>query len=53
MVATLCHLAHRTPFEVGFLQSLAGPRAKPPCTQKKLLHTDAMIERATREYRQR
>ena len=53
MVATLCHSVHRTPFEVSFVK-VSQAREQIPCrVQKKLLHTDDMIERATREYRQR
>ena len=51
MVATLCYSVHRTPFEVSFVKVSQARERSPHRTQKKLLHTDDMIERATREYR--
>jgi len=53
MVATLGHSVHRTPFEVGFVKVSQARERSPHRTQKKLLHTDDMIEWVTREYRQR
>jgi hypothetical protein len=51
MVATLCQSVHRTPFEVSFVKVPQARERNPHRTQKKLLHTDDMIKRATGEYR--